>query len=160
MLIQTLIFSLAFVVKVTLSDACPLGWVDGELYGVGCLFVDHEVSRSWEETAIFCQQEKNATLLELQDYEQLRFMTGMLNHIDGINSRSYKYWTAGTDLAREGRWIWQGSLTPVPSEIWHAQFPMYGITHNCMELVPVYNFSFDMMDEVCLEKKFTICQKK
>ena len=108
---------------------------------------------------MFCQKEKNATLLELQDKEQLLFMGGMLNEIGGIHNRYYKYWTAGTDLAREGRWIWQGSLTPVPSEIWHNGFPMYGITHNCMELIPVYKFSWDMMDEVCLEKKFTICQK-
>ena len=155
-----LIYCFLPLISTVLTDSCADGWVNASHYGLGCLYINHDSARSWEDTAIFCQEEKNATLLEMENYEQLQFLMGILNQEGGIDNRSFAYWTAGTDIGREGKWIWQGSLRPVPEEIWHVNFPMWGITANCLSLEPVYNYSFDGMEADCNEDNYTICQKR
>ena len=73
--------------KVTDQDSlCQENWFDdGQLYGLGCIFVDHTSPRTWEEAAIYCQQEQNATLLEMDNWEQLQYMMDILNTVGCSN---------------------------------------------------------------------------
>ena len=45
---------------------CPVGWIDGELIGMGCLHFNHTEPTTWLDAAVSCQQGmNNATLVEI-----------------------------------------------------------------------------------------------
>ena len=135
---------------------CPDRWIEDSLYGMGCLLMNSSRGYSWEDASAHCQQE-NSSLVELWFPEQSDFLLRMLTLLAGQEGRSHNWWVAGTDLGREGRWLWQGSLAPVPDFVWHYGYPRYDTSLNCLMLEDAWNYAG--YDYNCTYKAMPICQR-
>merc|ERR1711879_300659 len=116
------------------SDACPIKWVDASFMEMGCLFFNNTAAMTWEEAYISCKKYSNATLVEIQSEMQMGFLQMELNVIANAEGANHHWWTAGTDLEREGQWYWATTLTEVGDFVWRSGEPNNGITYNCLYL--------------------------
>ena len=141
------------------SGLCPDHWIDATLSGLGCLYFNSSSGATWEEASNWCQHpDNNASLLEIWSELQLDFVQSELILLD--NGVSNGWWTGATDLGREGRWYWAGSLATVGEFIWWSGGqPNGGTGSNCMWLEGGY--SFFGADLSCGPYEiFFICQRK
>ena len=67
------------------------------------------------------------------------------------------WWTSGTDMGREGRYVWMGSLQAVGDFIWFQNEPAGGKDKNCLCLSSVHSYYAD--DCSCELSTRVICQK-
>merc|ERR1711894_743247 len=124
----------------TEKNPCPDLWIQGTWVGLGCLLFNTTQTYSWEEAFAYCQSE-NSALLEIQFEEQLDFLVMELEAIADHEGIAYHWWTAGTDLGKEGRWMWQGSLSHVPDFLWYnSSYPRNSTVYNCLALEPAWNY--------------------
>ena len=99
------------------GSACPEGWADGTLVGMGCLLFESNTSFTWDNANYFCQDTHSATLVSIESEDQHEFvimMIGVLNN----HEDPHIWWTSGTDKGREGDWYWASSLNPVERFLW------------------------------------------
>merc|ERR1712113_1052770 len=122
------------------SGACPEKWLDASFMEMGCLFFNNTAAMSWEEANISCKKYSNATLVDIQSEMQMSFLQMELDVIDNAMGTNHQWWTAGTDVGREGQWYWATTLTEVGDFVWHTGEPNSGITVNCLYLHPSYGY--------------------
>ena len=143
--------------KGEVSDNCPDHWIDASLSGLGCLFFNSTAAVSWEDALSWCQHPDNdALLLEIWSELQLDFIRSelMLLQDNGVDN---DWWTGGTDLGREGRWFWIGTLATVGDFVWQSNEPNGGTGENCLEL---RSFNFLGNDYACFNERYFKCQRK
>merc|ERR1712147_268231 len=138
------------------SDACPEKWFDASFMEMGCLFFNSTAGMTWEEAYISCKKYSNATLVEIQSEVQMGFLQMELDVIDNAMGAKHRWWTAGTDVGREGQWYWATTLTEVGDFVWLTGQPNNGITANCLYLHPSYGY--EGLDEPCINKWYPVCQ--
>ena len=98
------------------TDACDAGWLDAQSLGLGCLLFGTE-GMTYYDSNTFCQDER-AHLIEIQNQEQLDFVTVELQTLEADGRGHAIWWTAGSDMGRENQWYWQHSLTAVKDFVW------------------------------------------
>merc|ERR1712156_615982 len=115
------------------SDACPEKWLDASFVEMGCLFFNNTApSADWEEANVICEKYSNATLVDIQSEMQMSFLQMELDVIANAEGTKHHWWTAGTDVGREGQWYWATTLTEVGDFVWKTSEPNNGITFNCL----------------------------
>merc|ERR1711942_522155 len=118
------------------KKVCLDGWIQATWVDLGCLLIDTSSELvDWEDANVVCQAVENGRLVEIQTEEQFEFLKMELDAIDG---KVHDWWTGGNDLGREGKWMWIGSLTPVPDFVFHAGQPGGGNKRNCLFLAFAY----------------------
>ena len=151
------IFHLAYGTPEQLDSACPVPWIDGTLLDLGCLLFNSTTYYPWEEASVYCQQEENATLVEIWTEAQLDFIRMELRML-AANEGGNSWWTSGTDVGREGSWNWAPSSASVGDFIWHSNQPDGGFDQNCLYLSPTYDYLGN--DYPCTSSLYPICQKR
>merc|ERR1712004_52080 len=139
------------------SEACPEKWLDASFMEMGCLFFNNTAGGSWEEAYISCKKYSNATLVEIQSEMQMSFLQMELDVIANAEGTTHNWWTAGTDVGREGQWYWATTLTDVGDFVWRSGEPNNGITYNCLYLTPN---AYEGLDQPCHVSMYPICQLK
>ena len=141
------------------ESACPRPWVDGTLLGLGCLLFNSTETYTWEGASVYCQGEENATLVEIWTETQLDFIRMELQMISEVET-SKDWWTAGTDVGREGKWNWATSSAAVGDFIWADSNPDGGFSDNCLDLCDTCGSTgFMGSDWDCSRSACPICQK-
>jgi hypothetical protein len=142
---------LTLACSVTLAEnPCEDGWIQMTAGTESCLFFESADEFNWDAADAYCQEEQNATLVEILTEEQFDFLLMMLG-ILGAENR----WTGATDTGRESQWIWITTLEEVADFVWHPGFPFNGVEGNCMSLHP-----HDLaIDQNCTSTFKPICQK-
>merc|ERR1719158_468370 len=135
---------------------CPVGWLDATFFGVGCLLFNSTTSYTWDKANQFCYNE-GGLLLEIRKVQEMEFVISYLQTLETHESK-HDWWTAGTDVGREGRWIWPSTLATVESYVWSAGEPNSGVAANCLRLD--YSYSYKGIDSDCAASLMPICQKK
>ena len=93
---------------------CPESWIYARHLKLGCL-LHHQEGMSWFDATKFCKNQFNAHLIEIHTKAQFDFA------VDQFKASSW--WSGGTDVFREGDWIWSHSLLPVPDFVWNSGQP-------------------------------------
>merc|ERR1712183_826761 len=101
-----------------IKNPCEEGWIQATWVDMGCLLFDSGTTLTWEAACYHCQT-KDAALVEITTEEQLEFLKMELTALDDHITNS-NWWTAGTDIGREGKWIWIESLAPVTDFVWRS----------------------------------------
>merc|ERR1712126_467926 len=119
------------------SATCPDKWLDASFVEMGCLFFNNTAAVDWEEANVICKEYSNATLVDIQSEMQMGFLQMELDVIANAEGTTHHWWTAGTDLGREGRWIWITTLTAVEDYVWMSEsYPTNNTNFNCLNLHP------------------------
>merc|ERR1711915_117895 len=137
-------------------SSCKSGWLDASLVNLGCLLFDMSAAKSWEKASDLCQSQENARLVEVETQEQFDFLMMELEVIDNQDTK-HDWWTAGTDIGREGDWYWTGSLSSVNDFAWYGSEPNSGSGYNCLLLFASYSYA--AVDYPCSNSKYPICQE-
>ena len=140
------------------SDACPENWLDASFMEMGCLFFNSTAGMTWEEAYISCKKNSNANLVEIQSEVQMGFLQMELDVTDNAMGAKHYWWTAGTDVGREGQWYWATTLTEVGDFIWFSNMPDGGTAENCIMLGP--GLGYEGNDYNYDLKFYPICQMK
>ena len=145
------------------DGACSSPWVDGTLLDLGCLLFNSSETYTWEEASVYCQGEENATLVEIWTDTQLDFIRMELRLLAELEGEAV-WWTAGTDVGREGKWSWAPSGAAVGDFIWASSNPDGGISDNCLDLCDScandIQGDYKASDHKCDGKFYPICQTK
>merc|ERR1711962_1894506 len=124
--------SILLLSAITVSGTCPDHWLDASFMEMGCLFFNNTAPVSWEEAYISCKKYSNATLVEIQSEMQMSFLQMELDVIANAEGTTHNWWTAGTDVGREGQWYWATTLTDVGDFVWWNHDT--GLDNNCLFL--------------------------
>ena len=138
------------------TNPCPDHWIQGTWVGLGCLLFNTTQKYSWEDAFAYCQKE-NSTLLEFHFQEQYDFLLMEIVALADQEGTKEYWWTAGTDLGKENRWLWLGSLSPVPDFVWYPSYPKISTTSNCLFFEPSWGYAG--RDYSCDYDAMPICQK-
>merc|ERR1711936_1224781 len=114
LLVALLIFTVSVhgeVASLT-SGVCPDKWVDATFVDMGCLYFNSSAALPWDETNSLCQMTSNATLVEIRTEMQMAFLQMELNVLADHEGTRH-WWTSGTDVGVNGKWMWATSYTPV-----------------------------------------------
>ena len=127
---------------------------------MGCLFFNNTAGVNWEEANVICEKYSNSTLVDIQTEMQMGFLQMELDVIANAEGASHGWWTAGTDVGREGQWYWATTLAEVGDFVWSPNNGNGGDTaNNCLMLEPVWEYKGD--DVNCDSTyKYLICQLK
>merc|ERR1712241_902242 len=85
------------------SATCPDKWLDASFVQMGCLFFNNTAGVNWEEANVICEKYSDATLVDIRTEMQMGFLQMELDVIANAGA-SHNWWTAGTDVGREGQW--------------------------------------------------------
>merc|ERR1711973_38921 len=133
--------SILLLSAIVVSGDCPDKWLDASFMEMGCLFFNNTVAGNWEEANIICESTPNATLVDIQSEMQMGFLQMELDVIANAEGETHYWWTAGTDIGREGRWFWITTLTAVEDFVWASDtYPRNLTTYNCMNLSPAHEY--------------------
>ena len=140
------------------TSNCPDKWFDASFLDMGCLSFNTTQDYTWEDANNACRKSSNSTLVDVATEEQMVFLQMELEVIAEAEGKNHHWWTAGTDLGFEGRWIWITTLTAVEDFVWNSGEPGVTTLYNCLELHPDYGYLG--FDEICNSERFPICQLK
>ena len=142
------------------TSNCPDKWLDASFVDMGCLhFNTTQDLVTWEKANALCQMSSNSTLVDISTEVQMGFLQMELDVMANAEGTTHQWWTAGTDLGIEGRWIWATTLTAVEDFIWIDGYPRYPAPYaNCLSLEPTCGYLG--YDEGCSALRFPICQLK
>ena len=141
------------------TSNCPDKWLDASFVDMGCLLFNTTQIGTWEEANRLCQMSSNSTLVDITTEVQMGFLQMELDVIANAEGTTHSWWTAGTDLGIEGRWIWATTLTAVEDFVWlDANYPTENLKLNCLSLH--HGFEYLGYDENCDAARFPICQMK
>merc|ERR1711971_1521455 len=139
------------------TSNCPEKWLDASFVDMGCLYFNITQDITWEDANSICQG-SNSTLIDISTEMQMGFLQMELDVIANAEGTTHYWWTAGTDLGINGRWIWATTLTAVEDYVWIDSFPNAVTAYNCLALHPSYGyFGFNIN---CDAAYFPICQLK
>ena len=79
------IFHLVHGTPEQLDSVCPVPWIDGTLLDLGCLLFNVSAGYPWEGASVYCQQDENATLVEIWTEAQLDFIRMELRMLQAAN---------------------------------------------------------------------------
>ena len=140
------------------TSNCPEKWLDASFLDMGCLYFNATQGVVWEDANSICQR-SNSTLIDISTEMQMGFLQMELDVIANAEGEAHYWWTAGTDLGIEGRWIWATTLTAVEDFVWiSADYPTESLDRNCLALA--YNHGYLGYDANCDDLWFPICQMK
>merc|ERR1712181_128793 len=138
---------------------CPDKWLDASFMDMGCLYFNSTQGLTWDDANSVCAMSSNSTLVDIATEVQMGFLQMELDVMANAEGTTHQWWTAGTDLGIEGRWIWATTLTAVEDFIWIDGYPRYPAPYaNCLSLEPTRGYFG--YDEGCSAKRFPICQLK
>merc|ERR1712037_478541 len=133
------------------TSNCPEKWLDASFVDMGCLFFNATKGVTWEEANSVCQR-SNSMLVDISTEVQMGFLQMELDVIANAEGTTHFWWTAGTDLGIEGRWIWATTLTAVEDFVWITGYPNSSLDKNCLALS--YNYEYLGFDYFCDSKYF------
>merc|ERR1719341_2090136 len=140
------------------TSNCPEKWLDASFVDMGCLFFNATEAITWEEANSICQR-SNSTLIDISTEVQMGFLQMELDVIANAEGAVHRWWTGGTDLGIEGRWIWATTLTAVEDFVWvDDSHPRSNLNWNCLAVHPSYGYLG--YDDSCILTCFPICQMK
>merc|ERR1712037_259085 len=117
------------------TSNCPEKWLDASFVDMGCLYFNTTQDIPWEDANSICQG-SNSTLIDISTEMQMGFLQMELDVIANAEGEAHYWWTAGTDLGIEGRWIWATTLTAVEDFVWRTDDrpPTENLVLNCLSL--------------------------
>jgi len=146
-------FLLAITLNLVSSSSCPGGWIDvGEI----CYKLENSLSLSWIKAQQHCQ-ELGGHLAEPISEDTSNLLTSIANiETDVLGFPAW--WLGLSDLAHEGRWIWQHSLDDVGYTNWAPDSPITDdVERNCVRMVAESDLKW--VDESCTGTRASpICQ--
>merc|ERR1711934_746721 len=140
------------------TSNCPEKWLDASFVDMGCLYFNTTQDFTWQDANAICQR-SNSTLIDISTEMQMGFLQMELDVIANAEGTTHFWWTAGTDLGIEGRWIWATTLTAVEDFVWMLSgYPTENLYVNCLSLHRDYGYLG--YDKNCDALRFPICQMK
>merc|ERR1712037_518113 len=122
------------------TSNCPEKWLDASFVDMGRLYFNTTQEITWEDANAICQG-SNSTLIDISTEMQMGFLQMELDVIANAEGTNHHWWTAGTDLGIEGRWIWATTLTVVEDFVWMSDsYPTENLNHNCLSLSSSYGY--------------------
>jgi len=144
---MSVLIAFAFLSAITLgvvsSTGCPAGWIDT---GDNCYKLENSLSLSWIKAQQHCQ-ELGGHLAEPISEDTSNLLTSIASietDVLGVPA----WWLGLSDLAHEGRWIWQHSLDDVGYTNWAPDSPIVNdVERNCVRMVAESDLMW--VDESC-----------
>jgi len=94
-----------------------------------------------------------ADLVAFESLEELDLVWKHLSAIKPVKA----FWTAGTDLAEQGKHVWFSNGQPVPSNLWRKGEPNnYKNNEHCDTIFITDGFGLN--DEVCAKLFYYVCK--
>ncbi|XP_069108546.1 perlucin-like protein [Argopecten irradians] len=128
-------------------NACSDGWIK---HGDECFLFSHN-QVTWTEAMDMCQ---------FLDSKLAEPMTAELDAFIGSQSKQNhrRYWLGGTDIPKEGTWIWMSNQETMTYTNWHAPDPNNGNQgEDC--LLNDWWYTGKWADGECEWKEYYICQR-
>ena len=142
-----------------ISSGCGKGWIDASFVNMGCLLIETKITTStWTSGRNFCE-EKKATLVEIHNKAQMKFVSGILNSYEEEMGTEKYLWLAGaSDAEEEGTWIWAHSGLSVQDFVWGDGNPKNSTSKNYFAFsTSTSPINYGIADDG--EDDFPICQK-
>ncbi|XP_023932905.1 uncharacterized protein LOC112042508 [Lingula anatina] len=124
---------------------CPPGFTP---FQTSCyVFELHQTD--WVSANKMCRDLHAANLVSIESQAEQNFLK---NHIKRnklkpeIPYKHWGFWTSGTDLDKEGVWIWHGTKRPVTFSAWGGNQPDNNycrLPEGCMHMVGSYDFKWN-----------------
>ncbi|XP_017033088.1 C-type lectin 37Da-like [Drosophila kikkawai] len=147
------LFSLAggFEVTPTIEDGIPFIRI-----GHGYYYIELKTTRNWFDAFAACRQ-IGANLIAFETTEEWVAINEFLWRYKIMA----QYWTAGTDLANQGKHVWLSTGQPISLNLWAPTMPdnYQGVEH-CDELgynAVETNYN-SLNDDRCDKKNLYICE--
>merc|ERR1711934_79433 len=137
---------------------CPEKWFDASFMDMGCLYFNTTQDLTWDDANTMCQKNTNGTLVDIVTEMQMGFLQMELEVIANAEGTEHVWWTAGTDVGINGRWIWATTLTAVEDYVWQSSYPDASAGYNCLSLGS--GFGYLGYNRPCDQMRMAICQIK
>merc|ERR1712215_85297 len=124
------------------TPECSHGWFDFNQVGLGCLFFDTDISRTWDDAQEFCFRQEGSFLVEVLNEDQNDDVLMMVFQIASLTGVSRNWWIGATDISFEGRWFWPHSLEPMDYNFWHGTEPNNGENYNYAYMAHTYEYEW------------------
>merc|ERR1711936_49463 len=126
--------------------SCPVGWMDGSVAGLGCLYVDTETAghHNVSDAQAACERVQHGShLVEIFNEEQMVFLTEILADIEvEIGNENGLFWWLGltTEDVNSGIWTWSFSGQMAEYTYWDEGEPLPQEDYNCAQMLSaLYN---------------------
>ncbi|XP_046346687.2 perlucin-like [Haliotis cracherodii] len=127
---------------------CQLGFVP---HKHSCYWFSNEKGSFAEATAV-CRYLKSR-LAEINNRDEDEFVTGHIKR----HGKSPYYLLGGTDLRLEGRFTWEGQVTPMVYQNWYPGQPSnWGGQENCMGIDKTMAYKWN--DWPCKDSHNFVCE--
>merc|ERR1711894_127237 len=140
------------------ESTCPDKWVDASFVEMGCLYFNSTQALHWDEANSMCQMGSNSTLLAITSEMQMAFIQMQLDVIADHDGVPHNWWTAGTDVGINGRWVWATTFADVEEYIWFSGGPSPPDNYNCLALYSSSDYLG--LNTMCEQGMYSICQLK
>ena len=135
---------------------CPLHWVDGTEYGLGCIYFHHLESMPWIKARYFCKSQNSSYLVEIFSQEQQDFIVQEIIENEFISGVERYWWIGLTDILEEGRFLWAHSLKEPTYTSWYSGDPDGEENQNAVAIEKRYDYMWTDANEDA--KLYPICQ--
>ncbi|XP_060066031.1 perlucin-like [Ylistrum balloti] len=111
---------------------------------------------SWKGSMAYCQL-LGARLIETDTKQKDKFVRSIAKTIPGI----FHVWTAGSDVKKEGKWVWMNSGLPIRTyENWQPGQPDNNsgndLEAHCLALAPWFGYAWT--DLACSFRGAAVCE--
>ncbi|XP_071150269.1 perlucin-like protein [Mytilus edulis] len=133
--------------KSTGSLQCQNGWLKNE---TNCYFFSND-AMNWNDAKSVCES-YGSMLVEVLSSCELDFLKATATVYDS------SFWLGGTDIEKEGDWIWSTSQTDITFNDWHVGQPdNWNDQEHC--LLMTLEFNLEWADRSCTDINRFICEK-
>ncbi|XP_045201072.2 C-type lectin domain family 3 member A-like [Mercenaria mercenaria] len=122
---------------------------ESSLYFVG------KEAKNWSEAVDVCKT-LGAYLAQVDDSSENEFLTNLAKTT--YEGSGYGVWLGGSDLSKEGIWIWEHSETQIAFDNWATEEPNGNRIENCLHMYRHVNWKWN--DLRCKRELGYICEKK
>ena len=136
----------------------------------GCYYIS-TTRQNWENAKFECES-KNAKLISVESFTEKKYVLEYLLTLHYLHIQSvkvdttsdvrYEYWTSGSDMIQEAKWLWGRSRKRVGDVGWLRERKPESDTENCLSwsiiLKTVSQVKEGWVSSWCLKKLLYICE--
>ncbi|KAH8353023.1 hypothetical protein KR084_008362, partial [Drosophila pseudotakahashii] len=121
--------------------------------GSNYYFIEDKIQKNWYDAYESCRRMK-ADLIAFNNLEELN---GVHQYLLKTNEGK-EFWTAGTDLAEQGKHVWFSNGQPISSDLWRIGEPNNQNNNEHCDNMWISSSIIGLNDDGCEKHYYYICQ--